>query len=141
MYNEIVQSNQQKELLKKSALTLLIPLLYFVNLAVLYFLPHTMVLSYPVLVVGLACALIGVLFWLVSYINLGKSFGVLPQSQKRVTSGLYKIMKHPMYIGIGFTFLGLGLAKQSWQSLAYTTLILIPILVIRAYFEDKALRS
>jgi protein-S-isoprenylcysteine O-methyltransferase Ste14 len=71
--------------------------------------------------------------------NLGMSFGVLPKKQKRIKTGFYKYLRHPMYVGIWSTFLGLSLANASWQGLVFLNILMTPLLFIRAIFEDKKL--
>lgn len=122
-------------------ITLLIPTLYLINLALAYFTPNTMPLPYWVVLIGLLIASAGIVFWSVSFFNLRKSFGVLPLKQKRVKTGLYKYLRHPMYIGIYLTFFGLSVAKESWQGLVFLNLVILPILLIRVVLEEKELRD
>ena len=90
---------------------------------------------------GIACLFIGLIFWVISYFQLGTNFGVLPRKQKRVTAGLYSRYHHPMYIGITLTFFGLSLANQSIKGLLGVTILLIPVLYIRAKYEEKRLHD
>jgi len=89
---------------------------------------------------GLMGAILGIVMWVVSYIHLGSSFGVLPRVQKRVRRGLYGYIKHPMYKGIMLTYLGLSLANRSLAGAWYSMLILFPMLYIRARLEDRRLQ-
>ena len=89
---------------------------------------------------GLLATIIGLSLWIVSYLYLGKSFGVLPRRQKRVSHGIYGYLKHPMYKGIMLTYLGLSMASQSYAGAWYAILILFPLLYIRARLEDKKLQ-
>ena len=116
-----------------------IPLLYFF---VLYTASLGNTLPVPVIfqLFGLILAVLGLGFWLLSYLHLGHGFGVLPKSQKRVTRGLYGRYHHPMYIGITLTFFGLSLANQSLAGLLGTLLVLLPVLVIRAKLEERKLQ-
>jgi len=122
-------------------LTIVIPIFYFINIFLAYFLRNTY--SGPIFLVllGILFAFFGLTFWIASFVHIRKAFGVLPQEQKRVTTGLYKYFHHPMYIGIWFTFLGLSLANQSIPSLLFLLIILTPILVIRAILEEKKLKD
>lgn len=119
--------------------TILIPFLYLINIAVAYFYPNTINLSFVFILIGIPISIVGIIIWILSYFHLGKSFGVLPQKQKRVTKGLYRYVKHPMYIGIFLTFLGLSLVKLSALGLIFLFLIITPILILRAKFEDEKL--
>jgi len=113
--------------------------MYLYNIYLAYTFPKTLYISWLVQLLGFFLAIAGLVFWVVSYINLGWSFGVLPQKQKRVTKGLYRYFKHPMYMGIFLTFLGLSLANMSFIGLLFTVLVISPILLTRAYFEQKKL--
>ena len=119
--------------------TIIIPLLYLLNILIILKNPNTIILNLNLILVGLILAAFGLFFWIVSFINLGKSFGVLPQRQKKVKWGLYKYFNHPMYIGIWTCFLGLSLANSSWQGLVFLNLVITPLLFIRASFEEKKL--
>lgn len=118
--------------------TVAVPLLYA---GVLYavFLGGTILVPTFFRLFGLAISLLGLVVWLVSYLQLGRSFGVLPTVQKKVTTGLYARYKHPMYIGITLTYLGLSLANESIIGLLATILILLPVLVVRAKLEERKL--
>lgn len=120
-------------------LTVLIPLLYLFNINIAYKTPNSF--NPPILLIyaGIFLGLLGALIWAISYINLGHSFGVLPKKQKRVKKGLYKYFNHPMYMGIYLTFLGISLANSSWQGLVFLNLVVLPVLFVRALFEDKKL--
>lgn len=121
------------------ALTLFIPLLYLETLAVISFSAHTLSLPLEIIITGALLAIGGLMLWGMSYVSLGSSFGVLPQKQKRVTKGVYKHLGHPMYIGIVLTFLGLSISLESRQGIFFLFIVIVPILLVRAYFEEKQL--
>lgn len=62
------------------------------------------------------------------------------RSQKAVTTGLYGFVRHPMYAGGLFYFVGLPLTFGSWLGLAVVPLF-IAILVVRIPVEEKTLRG
>ena len=119
--------------------TIFIPLLYIVNIYLAASFSKTFSPTPAVILIGLIFAFFGLMIWIISFFNLGFSFGVLPQKQKRVTKGIYKYFNHPMYIGIFCAFLGLSIANGSWQGLVFLNVVLLPVLFLRAYFEDKNL--
>ncbi|MBP9718903.1 MAG: DUF1295 domain-containing protein [Candidatus Levybacteria bacterium] len=119
--------------------TVFIPLLYVCNALVVYVQPHTFMPPISVMILGVIVAFVGIGIWITTMIQLRKGFGVLPQKQKRIKTGLYKYFNHPMYVGIYCTFLGMSFANASWQGLFFLTVILLPVLVIRATLEDKYL--
>ncbi|MFH1187014.1 MAG: methyltransferase [Candidatus Levyibacteriota bacterium] len=120
-------------------ITLFIPLLYFINIALAYFFPNSIKSSIEFSIIGLFLAIIGLFIWILSYFHLGKSFGVLPQKQKRITKGLYKYLNHPMYVGVFLTFLGLSLTNRSSAGLIFLFFVTTPVLIIRAKLENKKL--
>lgn len=121
--------------------TIGVPILYLFVLFVMY--QGAGSLEFPLwfVICSTGTTGLGLIIWGVSYINLGKSFGVLPKKQKATRSGLYRYMKHPMYVGIGCTFVGLSLAFRSAAGLIATVLFLIPLLILRARLEEKKLTS
>ncbi len=99
-------------------------------------------LPFRVQIIGLILALFGLGLWIASYISLGSSFGVLPESKPAVTRGVYRYLRHPMYLGIIATFFGLACALESGIGLLFTIGYLIPLLVVRAEAEtDKLIRT
>ena len=119
--------------------TVFIPLLYLLNLTIAFKNPGTFNATLPLILLGILLSIIGIIMWITCYINLGKSFGVLPQKQIKIKTGFYKYFNHPMYIAIWITFLGLSLANASWQGLVFLNLIITPLFLIRARLEEKKL--
>lgn len=115
-----------------------VPSVYLVNLYIIGY-HYTNNVELSVMGIGLGISIIGIGLWIISYLSLGKSFGVLPKRQKRVVGGIYRYVKHPMYLGIMMTFVGLALANGSRLGLGFSLLVLLPILIIRAYWEEKEL--
>jgi len=115
----------------------IIPMIYFANLYLAYF--GGKFIPVPLSYLGVVVAIFGVIFWATSIVNLGSSFGILPKKQKRVSRGLYKYFNHPMYIGISATVIGISIAQNSYAGLVFYCLILLPLTLIRARFEEKAL--
>lgn len=69
------------------------------------------------LAVGLVANLLPVVGFALSTIallDLGESFGVAPANRGRVTSGIYRFLRHPMYTGYAIAELGLVLL-QPWN--------------------------
>ena len=120
-------------------LTVLIPLLYRVNIQIIALNPNSVNFPSIIRMLGIVIAILGLIVWIMSFINLGKYFGVLPKKQKRLKTGLYKYLSHPMYVGIWCAFLGLSMANASWQGLIFLNIFMTPLLFIRALFEDKNL--
>lgn len=70
---------------------------------------------------------------------MGSSFSVLAKAKKLKTGGAYKFFRHPIYLGINLTCLGIAMGLGSWLGLVYAILIVIPLNLIRAKKEEKTL--
>lgn len=121
-------------------LTVGVPAVY---LAGLYFLSIGGGLRVTVVgkVLGIVITTAGLALWITSYLDLGKAFGVLPRAQKRVSTGVYKYLRHPMYLGISLVYLGIAIANESMAGLVFSFLVLIPLLGLRAVIEEKSLHK
>ena len=119
--------------------TIAIPILYLVTLLIAFKYGNSFQATQTVVFLGIFIAAFGLILWIASYIDLGKSFGVLPKKAKKVNKGVYKYFNHPMYAAIWCTFFGLGLANKSLQGLFFLNLVLLTILIIRAKLEEKLL--
>jgi protein-S-isoprenylcysteine O-methyltransferase Ste14 len=121
------------------AATLIIPLLYLLNLILIADYPATFSLPVLLRLMGVVLAGIGVVLWVVSMFQLRRSFGVLPQKQKRIRTGMYRYLRHPMYVGILMTFFGLSASVASRPGLLFTLFLMVPLLVGRAILEERQL--
>ncbi len=115
-----------------------VPLLYLSNLWLVKE-SGGLALSDAIKVIGLVVGLVGIAMWILSYLSLAGSFGVLPRKQKKVKKGVYRYFRHPMYLGIMFTFLGLSVANESLRGFVFSLVVMLPILMLRAHFEEKKL--
>ena len=61
--------------------------------------------------------------------DLGRSFSIMPEARKLVTSGLYRRIRHPLYLAEEIATLGFALQFRSWMTL--------PILAIHFYFQIR----
>jgi protein-S-isoprenylcysteine O-methyltransferase Ste14 len=125
---------------KAAVFTVLVPSLYLLALAVAWFTPKHFGFGQRELVyVGLAVGLSGVVLWIVAMIQLGKSLAVLPGGDRLVTQGVYRYLRHPVYLGIDMTLFGLFLAVGSTMGMVYFFVVVLPLNMIRSRFEEKAL--
>ncbi len=125
---------------KVSWLNILLPSMYFIPVAAAFVLPKNFGFGYPGLVpAALAVGLAGLGLWILGTINLGKSLAVLPGADRLVVRGIYRYVRHPIYIGIVFTILGLTVASGSTFGLTFLIVVVIPLNIVRARFEEKAL--
>ncbi len=94
--------------------------------------------SIVILMVSSLTLLFGMIFTMVALGTLGKSFSLIPQTRKLVTSGPYRLVRHPVYVGE--LIAGLGLVVWA-PSIAKTVvfLLLVGCEVYRALQEEKLL--
>ena len=70
--------------------------------------------------------------------NLGKSFSIMPEARKLVTSGPYAFARHPLYAAEMFSIAGTAvLYQQPWAALLAVSVLVL--LVIRSIFEERVL--
>jgi protein-S-isoprenylcysteine O-methyltransferase Ste14 len=125
---------------KAAMVTVLVPSLYLLALGVAWFAPKHFGFGIRSLVyAGLTVGLSGVALWIVAMIHLGKSLAVLPGGERLVTRGVYRYLRHPVYLGIDMTLFGLFLAVGSTYGMIYFVVVVVPLNIIRSRFEEKAL--
>lgn len=88
-----------------------------------------------VIVVGATLVL-----WAVSHIRAAVLGLSEPRRASLLTSGPYRLMRHPIYAGFALVLLGLAVATRSAAGLAAVVALLIPSEIYRAREEEKALR-
>jgi protein-S-isoprenylcysteine O-methyltransferase Ste14 len=92
---------------------------------------------------GLGIFLIGYMIMNWAEIALGKFFSIQVTVQKEhqlITSGLFKYIRNPRYLGIIMNSIGLSLLFRSWLSLVITT-ILVVVLIWRILDEEKLMKA
>jgi len=87
----------------------------------------------------LAVGLAGVTLLIAAIIHLGKSLAVLPRADRLVTRGVYRYLRHPIYIGLTMTILGLIVASGSLFGLVFLFVVVVPLNIARARLEERAL--
>lgn len=79
------------------------------------------------------------IFYLVSKVNTYAAANIrVEEGQKVISTGLYGVVRHPMYLGAIFLFIGTPLALGSWWTLLWVP-VLLSILVARILNEEKIL--
>jgi protein-S-isoprenylcysteine O-methyltransferase Ste14 len=125
---------------KAAVVTVLVPSLYLLALVVTWLAPkHFGFGIRPLVYVGLTVGLSGVALWIVAMIHLGKSLAVLPGGERLVTRGVYRYLRHPVYLGIDMTLFGLFLAVGSTVGMIYLFVVVLPLNSVRSRLEEKAL--
>jgi protein-S-isoprenylcysteine O-methyltransferase Ste14 len=87
---------------------------------------------------GFGCALI---FW--SGVALGRMYSAEVTIQKNhhlITTGLYRYLRHPRYLGVIVFAIGLSLLFRSWAGLAVSVPLLI-VLLLRIRDEDALMHE
>lgn len=81
------------------------------------------------------------IFWqIVSKFYLGKNFGLLPAYRGVVTTGPYRIVRHPIYFGYFVMHMGFLLGSFSvYNALLYA--LLYSLQFGRMYYEEKELEK
>ncbi len=92
----------------------------------------------PTALLGAFVALASFALLLVARVQLGKSFSVTPQTKGLVTAGLYSRLRHPMYVFVDLTLMGVALALGSWYPLV-PVVILAPLQIMNAGRESRVL--
>jgi len=86
---------------------------------------------------GLAC---GMLWALYSLTYLGKRFSIVPEARGLVTSGPYRLIRHPIYLGE--ITAGFGLVLPTLLTVhAVVFIIFVLAQLVRTYFEERILKA
>jgi len=85
-----------------------------------------------------------VAFWLrrLSARTLGKFQSLqieIRESHLFINNGPYRYIRHPWYLSIILEVLSITLILNAYYSLLYVFIVHIPIILVRVYFEEKAL--
>lgn len=115
----------------------------FVILVAMFVLPRGSAWSVsPVLaVIAFVAIAVGFVSAVVALIALGKSLSANPvpvESGQLKTTGLYRLVRHPVYSGIMAGVIGYALISGSWL-VAATVVALGALFAIKARFEEKLL--
>lgn len=91
--------------------------------------------------IGLIAGFSGLFLWILGMATLGKYLSVMQQDNILITHGIYRFVKHPMYIGIFTCFLGFSIAKGSWFGILYSIFLIAPLSIARAKQEEQELTA
>lgn len=73
--------------------------------------------------------LIGTTMAIMAVLDLGRSMSIMPEARKLVTGGLYRRIRHPLYLAEEIAVLGFCLQFRSWQA--------APIIIVHLYFQIR----
>jgi protein-S-isoprenylcysteine O-methyltransferase Ste14 len=91
---------------------------------------------------GLLLVLTGTVVNIAGRFALGANWAdqaTLYESQQLVTSGMYAVVRHPLYASLCWMFLGAALCYANLAALAATVLVFIPAMYWRAGLEERLL--
>lgn len=107
----------------------------------IYFLNTEVVVFNPTLNLLISASLIFYIsLTLVSILNLGKSFSILPSKGKLVSSGIYSIIRHPIYSSYLHILIVFVIIHPSLRNLLILIIFYLGLL-IRSIEEEKALEE
>jgi protein-S-isoprenylcysteine O-methyltransferase Ste14 len=91
---------------------------------------------------GCLLTLAGAALVLMSRAELGAAWSLVPtadQGTGLVTTGPYRLIRHPIYLGLSMLAMGDALAFSSWPAVVVVFSAIVPTFVWRAYAEEKLL--
>jgi protein-S-isoprenylcysteine O-methyltransferase Ste14 len=91
---------------------------------------------------GSLVALAGAAFVVICHAELGAAWSFAPkagQSTGLITTGPYRLVRHPIYLGLALLAVGEALAFGSWPALLIALAGIVPTLAWRALAEEKLL--
>ena len=87
---------------------------------------------------ALVLILVGSVGSVIAISRLGRSFSIMPEARKLVTSGPYALARHPLYVAEMFSIIGTAiLYQQPWAGLLAAGVAVL--LTIRSHFEEQVL--
>ncbi len=93
--------------------------------------------------IGLGLSLLGTIMLIIAILQLNKNLSPFPTPRvdgELIKTGLYKLIRHPIYSGILITMIGYSLkSESSWKLLV--TLLLYALFHFKMRFEEKKLKE
>jgi protein-S-isoprenylcysteine O-methyltransferase Ste14 len=92
-------------------------------------------------IVGLALIFAGYVIMFVAAGTLGRSYSstlVIREGQPLITHGIYRLTRHPLYLGVLMVCFGVPICASSWRGCLVMAL-LIPIFLHRIRLEERLL--
>jgi protein-S-isoprenylcysteine O-methyltransferase Ste14 len=90
---------------------------------------------------GFAIVAAGMLLFGVTIIYLGRAFlgEVEPVTDRLITTGPYRFVRHPLYLGMFVATIGLAVAFRSLWGMLIALAVFVPVGLYRAAQEEEAL--
>jgi protein-S-isoprenylcysteine O-methyltransferase Ste14 len=99
-------------------------------------------MALPLALSGCLLALAGAALVLRSRSELGPAWSLVPRAEQGtglMTTGPYRFVRHPIYLGLALLAMGQALASGSWPALIIALFGIIPTLAWRAHAEEQIL--
>jgi protein-S-isoprenylcysteine O-methyltransferase Ste14 len=99
-------------------------------------------MALPLALSGCLLALAGAALVLRSRAELGPAWSFVPKADQGtglVTTGPYRLVRHPIYLGLALLAMGVALAFGSWPALMIVLSGVVPTFAWRARAEEKLL--
>jgi len=94
------------------------------------------------MVVGVLITVFGAIFQIISRVQLGRSWSNqirIYEHHTLVTTGVYSVIRHPLYATFIVMFLGDALMYGNWLAALLTVVVFVPMMDFRARQEEKIL--
>jgi protein-S-isoprenylcysteine O-methyltransferase Ste14 len=102
--------------------------------------PKTMEENILALATAEALLTVGLVIMVIGLASLGRSFGIMPRARGLVTSGLYRWVRHPIYLGEFLAFLGiLTLTISPYSVSVYAAFMVLQLR--RMVMEERTLAA
>jgi protein-S-isoprenylcysteine O-methyltransferase Ste14 len=123
------------------------------HVAYFFFVPYAVIVARPgpeidvpepLRWVGLALVVLGIAFSVWAIAKLGRHYDLeleIHRDHELVRTGPYRLVRHPLYTGLGVHFAGACLATGNLALIAGTLLVTYPALFVRAQIEERLLRE
>jgi protein-S-isoprenylcysteine O-methyltransferase Ste14 len=99
-------------------------------------------IALPLALSGCLLALMGAALVVKSRAELGPAWSLGPKADQGtglVTTGPYRLVRHPIYLGLALLSMGQALAFGSWPALMIVVFAIVPTFAWRARTEEKLL--
>jgi len=119
------------------------PFAIFLALAATYYYPVLLLTPGTHLIpewAGVIIQCFGIMGEASAKLSLGRSFGMLPAHRAVVVRGVYRFVRHPMYLGYSLSFIGFLLTNFGWRNLIIYGVLFV-FLGFRINLEEKVLRT
>lgn len=145
---DLIKYNSKDNIKKKKksiVVTWMMPIFSFFYFIVIYLKIGAFYNSSPFpIILGTVVVIFGVVLNVAGRIQLRGNWAnevIIYSDHVLITSGAYKIVRHPLYFSLILMFLGGGLANQNWLSLVSVAFVFVPLVYYQARQEENFLEQ